>query len=64
MKKRHIQKLIVLGIGLWMLFNVPFILLCNSADAFFGIPFFYAYLFSVWILAVVISFLIIHKYNE
>ncbi|WP_333694843.1 hypothetical protein [Flavobacterium sp.] len=64
MKKRHIQKFVVLGIGLWLLFNVPFILLNNEATSFLGIPIFYVYLFSVWILGILISYFIITKYNE
>jgi hypothetical protein len=64
MKKRHIQKFVVLGIGLWLLFNVPFILLNDESTSFLGIPIFYVYLFSVWILGILISFFIITKYNE
>jgi hypothetical protein len=64
MKKRHIQKFVILSLLLWMAFNFPILLLFNSADAILGIPIIYFYIFSVWTLSIIVSFIFIKKYNE
>ncbi|HQV37105.1 MAG TPA: hypothetical protein P5335_11975 [Flavobacterium sp.] len=64
MKKRHIQKFVILSFMLWMAFNFPILLLFDSADAILGIPIIYFYIFSVWTLSIIVSFIFIKKYNE
>lgn len=64
MKKRHIQKLILIGLLLLFGLNFPLLLLFNSAGAAFGFPVIYVYVFLVWGLSIVLSFLIFKKYDE
>ena len=64
MKKRHIQKLLVLSLALWALFNIPLVLLVQSTASFLGFPMFYVYLFSIWLGSIIVSFIIINKNNE
>ncbi|WP_296384251.1 hypothetical protein [Winogradskyella sp.] len=64
MKKRHEQKLIVLSIALFMLFNIPFILIFNLEGAVFGIPTFFFSVFSIWLLSIVISFIVLKRHYE
>ncbi|MBV6881407.1 hypothetical protein NG800_015720 [Epilithonimonas ginsengisoli] len=64
MKKRHEQKLIILSFGLMILFSAPIVLLFNSERAVFGLPMLYVYIFGVWLLSVVASFIIFKKYDE
>jgi len=64
MKKRHEQKLILLSFGLFILFSAPMILLFNSEKELFGFPMIYIYIFGVWMLSIIISFVIFKKYDE
>ncbi|AIY11838.1 MULTISPECIES: hypothetical protein [Cellulophaga] len=64
MKKRHEQKLVVLSIALFLLFNVPFVLIFNFEGALFGIPTFYFSMFSIWLLSIVISGIVLKRYYE
>lgn len=64
MKKRHEQKLIILSFGLMVLFSAPIILLFNSEKEVFGLPLLYVYIFGVWLLSTVASFIIFKKYDE
>ncbi|WP_379964885.1 hypothetical protein [Epilithonimonas sp. UC225_85] len=64
MKKRHEQKLIILSFGLMILFSAPIILLFNSEREVFGLPMLYVYIFGVWLLSAVVSFIIFKKYDE
>ncbi|KFC20224.1 hypothetical protein [Chryseobacterium sp. FH1] len=64
MKKRHEQKLIILSFGLMILFSAPIILLFNSEREVFGLPMLYVYIFGVWLLSIVASFIIFKKYDE
>lgn len=64
MKKRHEQKLIVLSITLFFLFNVPFILIFNVEGAVLGIPVFYFSIFSIWLLSIVVSAIVLNRYYE
>ncbi|RYD93714.1 MAG: hypothetical protein EOP54_18740 [Sphingobacteriales bacterium] len=64
MKKRHEQKLIILSILLLMAFNMPLLLLFDSAEPVLGIPVIYIYFFSVSLASVIISFYIIRRYYE
>jgi len=47
-----------------MAFNIPLLLLFNSADEFLGFPVILFYVFSIWLVSAAVSFIIIKKYNE
>ncbi|MBT2623254.1 MULTISPECIES: hypothetical protein [Chryseobacterium] len=64
MKKRHEQKLIILSIGLMIAFSIPISLLFNSEKDTFGYPIILIYIFAVWMLSIIISFIIVKKYDE
>ena len=64
MKKRHQQKLIVLTIILLIAFNLPIILLFDSSNVLLGFPVIYIYIFSVWLLSVLSSMLVVNRYYE
>ncbi|MCP4976896.1 MAG: hypothetical protein GY931_12105 [Maribacter sp.] len=64
MKKRHEQKLIILSIGMLLILNVPFLLVFNTDGSIFGIPFFYFAVFSIWLLSIIISYIILKRYYE
>ena len=64
MKKRHQQKLVILSLLLLLCFNMPFLLLFDSAASVGGIPVIYVYIFSLWIFSIAISLLVIKKYYE
>ncbi|MDD3722429.1 MAG: hypothetical protein PHW92_08070 [Lutibacter sp.] len=64
MKKRHQQKLIVLSILLLCLFNIPIILIFNSSTTFMGFPLLYFYIFFIWIVSIIVSYVILRKYYE
>jgi len=64
MKKRHEQKLVILSLGLFLLLNIPFILIFNVEEAVFGIPIIYLAFFSIWIASILISFIVIKRHYE
>lgn len=64
MKKRHEQKLVILSIGLMMAFSIPISMLFNSEKEVFGYPMILIYLFTVWMISIIISFVIVKKYDE
>lgn len=64
MKKRHEQKLIILSVGLIIAFSIPVSLLFNSEKEVFGYPMILIYIFAVWMVSIVISFVIVKKYDE
>lgn len=64
MKKRHEQKLIILSIGLMIAFSIPISLLFNSDREVLGYPMILIYLFVVWMISIVISFVIVKKHDE
>ncbi|SMC62041.1 hypothetical protein SAMN02787074_2097 [Chryseobacterium sp. YR221] len=64
MKKRHEQKLIILSIGLMIAFSIPISLIFNSEKSVLGYPMILVYLFAVWMISIVISFVIVKKYDE
>lgn len=64
MKKRHQQKLIIIALLLWMGFNMPLVLLFDSVQEIAGFPLIYIYFFSLWVLAILLSLLIVRRYNE
>jgi len=64
MKKRHEQKLILLSVGLMIAFSIPISLLFNSDREVLGYPMILIYLFAVWMISIIISFVIVKKYDE
>ncbi|MFT7251270.1 MAG: hypothetical protein ACI9FW_001000 [Flavobacterium sp.] len=64
MKKRHQQKLIVLSIGLLIAFNLPILLLFDSSAPLFGFPVIYIYIFSLWLVSILVSMLVVNRYYE
>ncbi|ASW74028.1 hypothetical protein IQ37_07355 [Chryseobacterium piperi] len=64
MKKRHEQKLIILSIGLMIAFSIPISLLFNSDKDNLGYPMILIYIFAVWTVSIIISFVIVKKYDE
>ena len=64
MKKSHIQKFIMLSLFLWLAFNIPLVLLFNKTGAILGIPIIYFYIFSVWILSIIITFFMLKNHHE
>jgi len=64
MKKRHEQKLIVLSIALFLFFNIPFVLIFNFQGVVLGIPAFYFSIFSIWLLSIIISGIVLKRHYE
>ncbi|MEM0543598.1 hypothetical protein WFZ85_13320 [Flavobacterium sp. j3] len=64
MKQRHQQKLVFISIVLLLGFNIPLLLLFDSASSFLGFPVIYIYIFSAWLFSVLLSFIIIKRYHE
>jgi hypothetical protein len=64
LKKRHEQKLVILAIALLVVLNIPVVYIFDTGTAIFGIPLLYAFIFFVWLLAIVISYIILSKHYE
>lgn len=64
MKKRHEQKLIILSIAMLLLFNIPLILIFNLEGEILGFPTFYFFIFFIWLLAIIISYIILKRHYE
>ena len=64
MKKRHQQKLVVLSLILWVLFNFPVLLIFNFQCNILGFPVMYFYLFLVGFISVFISFWVLNRHFE
>lgn len=64
MKKRHEQKLVILSITLFVMINIPFVLVFDVPGAIAGIPVLYFALFSIWLIAIIISFIILKRHYE
>jgi len=64
MKKRHEQKLLLLSLFLFVVWNAPILLLFDSSDPFLGVPKIYIFIFSVWIFSIALSYIITKRYNE
>ncbi|UPT70856.1 MAG: hypothetical protein M0D53_00020 [Flavobacterium sp. JAD_PAG50586_2] len=64
MKQRHQQKLVIISMILLLGLNIPIVLLFDSANSVMGFPIIYIYIFSVWLFAVLLSFIIIKRYHE
>ncbi len=64
MKKRHEQKLVILSITAFVILNVPFLLVFNHEGHVFGIPTFYVWIFSIWFVVIVVSYLVLKRHYE
>jgi hypothetical protein len=64
MKKRHQQKLVVFSFTLLLVFNLPIVLLFDTADALLGMPIIYIYIFSIWLCSILLSFIVVQRYYE
>ncbi len=62
MKKRHQQKLVILSIGLVFAFNLPLLFMFNEVDSVMGIPVMYLYIFGIWLLSIIITFVVLKRY--
>lgn len=47
-----------------LVLNIPFIMVFNIDGVIFGIPYFYFYVFTVWMLSIIISYIILTRYYE
>lgn len=64
MKKRHQQKLVIVSMILLVGLNMPIVLLFDSAENVLGFPVIYIYFFSIWMFSILLSFIIVKRYNE
>ncbi|MFD0862209.1 hypothetical protein ACFQ1M_08305 [Sungkyunkwania multivorans] len=64
MKKRHEQKLVVLSLTLLFLLNVPLVMIFDQEASFFGFPSIYFFIFLLWAVAILVSFLILKRHYE
>jgi hypothetical protein len=64
MKKRHEQKFLIFSLALFFALNFPLLLLFDSTDSIAGLPIIYVYIFMVWFFSIVMSFMLIKKYDE
>ena len=64
MKKRHEQKLVVLSLTLFLLLNVPFLIVFNIEGDVIGFPIMYLSIFLIWIISIVISYIILKRHYE
>ncbi len=64
MKKRHQQKLVIVSMILLVGLNMPIVLLFDSAESLLGFPIIYIYFFSIWLFSILLSLIIVKRYNE
>jgi len=64
MKKRHQQKLVILSFALLMAFNLPLLLVFDSATLLLGIPVIYIYIFSIILISIFLTWITIKRYYE
>lgn len=64
MKKRHEQKLVILSIAVFIILNMPFVFIFNFEGAVFGIPVLYFFIFSIWLLSIIISYVVLKRHYE
>ncbi|OGS69244.1 MAG: hypothetical protein A3G95_03420 [Flavobacteria bacterium RIFCSPLOWO2_12_FULL_31_7] len=64
MKKRHQQKLVIVSMVLLICLNMPIVLLFDSYKNVFGFPSNYIFIFSAWLLSILVSLYIMIRYNE
>ncbi|MGF1557412.1 hypothetical protein [Paucihalobacter sp.] len=53
-----------MAIALLVAFNIPMIYIFDIDAAIFGIPVLYAFIFIIWLLAIVISYIILNRHYE
>jgi hypothetical protein len=63
MKKRHTQKLVIVSIGLVLFLNIPIVYIFNKDVAIMGVPLLYAYIFFIWLVSVVITYIVITRHD-
>lgn len=63
-KKRNQQKLIALTILLFCLFNIPFLTMFDKGFTIYGFPLIYFYIFVVWLLAIIVSYIVLKRFYE
>lgn len=64
MKKRHEQKLVILGIGLLVVLNIPVLLIFDIPGSILGVPVLYFSIFCIWAFSIVISYIVLKRYYE
>lgn len=57
------QRLIAITIFLTCLFNFPILSLFNKANFVFGIPIIYVYVFTVWLVGIIVVAVIAESKN-
>ncbi|KPM33840.1 Hypothetical protein I595_747 [Croceitalea dokdonensis DOKDO 023] len=62
MKKRHQQKLVILAVVLFFLWNVPFVSIFNGFGHILGFPSVYIFIFCSWFIAIVISYIVLKRF--
>lgn len=60
MKKRREQKLLLVALVLFLVLNLPFVLLYMQPYAVMGIPLSYFMIFLFWLLAIIFSAIILN----
>ena len=61
MKKRHQQKLVLLSIVLFLMWNVPFVTIFDADFQVLGFPAFYVFIFCGWFVSIVIAFILLDE---
>lgn len=64
MKKRHEQKLVLLALVLLIVLNIPFLLIFNQNGEIFGMPTLFVSVFSIWLVSIVISYIVLKRHYE
>jgi hypothetical protein len=64
MKKRHEQKLILIAFSLFILLNMPLLLLFDSSQKVLGFPAIYVYIFTIWFIGIALTTYILKKFDE
>jgi hypothetical protein len=64
MKKRHEQKLILIAFSLFILLNMPLLLLFDSSQKVLGFPAIYVYIFTIWLIGIALTTYILKKFDE
>jgi len=64
MKKHHAQKLVILSIIILLLFNIPFVLIFNIDGNVLGFPTLYFSIFSIWLVSIIVSYIVLNRYYE
>ena len=64
MNKRHEQKLIILALALLIVLNIPFLLIFNQDGHVFGMPTLYFSVFTVWLISIIVSYIILKRHYE